>query len=291
MEACGSAHYWARRFTQFGHEVRLLPPQYVRPYVPRDKTDRADAKAILEAHRNKDIHNVPVKTPIQQVLATHHRMRSAWMRRRISALNALRGILREHGVFIPLGAARVIPAVREILAMEDEQVPSALYAMLSDICCEIEELQERILNTEEELERLSKDDHRVKICRSVPGVGPLTSTAIVAFVGDVQRFASGRHFASYLGLTPRVRASGTRSHQGRISKRGDRYLRCLLVHGARTILQHAEKRQKTDRLHAWAVRSKDRLSYGKAVVALANKLARILWSVLHHDRPYTAFTP
>ena len=192
LEACGSAHYWGRWLQSVGHRVVLLPPHATRPYVLRNKTDRADTRGLLEAFRNEDIHPVPVKSVSQQALTALHRL------------------------------------------------------------------------------------------RSIPGVGLITATALVAFVGDVQRFPSGRHFASYLGLTPRERSSGLVRRLGSISKRGDVYLRMLLTHGARAVLWKATSRRHPDRLRAWALQVQRLRGHNKATIALANKLARIVWAVWKH---------
>ncbi len=287
LEACGTAHCWARQIQSLGHKVILLPPHAVRPYVRGNKTDHADAKGLLEAHRNEEIHPVPVKSESQQVLTGLHRLRSAWMAERTARLNLLRGLLREWGICIPVGAARVVPQVSAQLSGACE-IPPALRLILQEACDEIREMEARIGRVEKQLQALAKQTPVVKRLLSIPGVGLLGATAMVAFVGDVKRFATSRHFASYLGLTPREHSSGPVRRLGSISRRGDAYLRCLLVHGARAVLNAAKRRKELDVLRAWALRVEQRRGHNKATVALANKLARIVWAVWRSDTPFTS---
>lgn len=286
MEACGSAHFFARKLQDLGHEVVLLPPHQVRPYVVRNKTDRTDAKGILEAYRNADIHPVPVKSVPQQVLVSLHRFRSGWIASRTAQINTLRGLLRELGLVIPMGAEKVLPQVRALIEDADSGLPDSLRPVLATACDEIQALGESIKMTERQLLALAEQTPLVKRLRSTPGIGLMTGTALVAFVGDIHRFPSGRHFASYFGLTPREYSSGMRRRLGRISKRGDAYIRMLLIHGARSVLCHAKKATTHDRLRAWALGLEKRKGHNKAAVALANKLARIAWAVWKHDRPF-----
>jgi transposase len=287
MEACGSAHYWGRQIQALGHEVVLLAPHQVRPYVPRNKTDRTDAKGLLEAYRNEDLRPVPVKTLPQQALTSIHRLRAGWIAARTAQVNSVRGLLRELGWVIPQGIEKVLPEVRVIVADADSGIPESLRPILFAACEEIDALSERIALAERQLSALSEETPVVERLRSVPGIGLITGSALVAFVGDVQRFPSGRHFASYLGLTPREFSSGSHRHLGRISKRGDTYLRTLLIHGARSTLCHARRAKDHDRLRAWALAIHARGGHNKAVVALANKLARIAWALWKHEESYS----
>lgn len=286
MEACGSAHYWARKIQDLGHEVVLLPPHQVRPYVVRNKTDRTDAKGILEAYRNADIRPVPVKSVPQQVLVTLHRFRSGWLGARTAHINTLRGLLRELGIVIPLGAEKVLPEVRALIEDADSGIPDALRPVLAAACEEIQTLSERIKMTERQIEAIAEQTPAVELLRSVPGIGLLIATALVAFIGDIHRFPSGRHFASYLGLTPREYSSGLKRRLGRISKRGDAYIRMLLIHGARSVLCHAHKAKEHDRLRSWALELERRVGHNKAAVALANKLARLAWAIWKNGRAF-----
>jgi len=291
MEACGSATHWGRRIQALGHEVVLLPPHQVRPYVTRNKTDRTDAKGILEAYRNKDIHPVPIKTIDQQVMGSLHRFRSSWIQARTAQVNTLRGLLRELGVTIPVGIEKVLPAVRGFVEDADSPIPDSLRPMIVLACEEIETLTQRIKRSETEIEALGKAIPEVIRILTIPGVGMIIATAFVAFVGNVKRFPSGRHLASYLGLTPRERSSGGRRRLGAISKRGDGYLRMLLVHGGRSMLFHASRAKSHDRLRGWALKLRGRTKHNKAAVAVANKLARILWAVSIHGGCYESAPP
>jgi len=285
MEACGSAHYWARRLEQLGHRVILLPPHQVRPYVLRNKTDRTDTTGILEASRNEDIRPVPIKTLAQQVLTSLHRLRQAWMGERTARLNCLRGLLRELGIFIPVGSEKVVPAVWALLEDADSDLPEALRAPFADACREIRDIEARVRQLERQLEAMADQLPAVQLLLTIPGIGLLTATALVAFIGDVRRFPSGRHLASYLGLTPRERSSGLRRVLGRISKRGDTYLRSLLIHGARSVLLHARTR-RPDHLREWAHQLSTNHVHNQAAVAVANKLARIVWAVWSKQQAY-----
>jgi transposase len=286
MEACGSAHFWARKLEELGHRVVLLPPHQVRPYVTRNKTDRTDAKGILEAYRNADIRPVPVKSVPQQVLVSLHRFRSSWLAARTAHINTLRGLLRELGLVIPVGAEKVLPQVRALIGDPESDLPEALRPVLAAACQEIQDLTERIKMTDRQIEAIAKQTTAVERLWSIPGIGLLIATALVAFVGDIHRFPSARHFASYLGLTPREYSSGLRRRLGRISKNGDAYLRMLLIHGARSVLCHAKKAKEHDRLRTWALDLERRVGHNKAAVALANKLARLAWAVWKNDRPF-----
>ncbi len=283
LEACGSAHYWGRRLQSLGHRVVLLPPHATRPYVFRNKTDRTDTRGLLEAFRNEDIHPVPVKSVSQQALTALHRLRSTWLATRTARLNTVRGLLREFGCTIPVGAHHVLAKTWDLLADPESGLPDALRPGLAAACTEIRDLEGRIRVVEDQLQALADQTPAVARLRSIPGVGLITATALVAFVGDVQRFPSGRHFASYLGLTPRERSSGLVRRLGAISKRGDVYLRMLLIHGARAVLWAAKKRAAPDRLRLWALHLQNLRGHNKAAIALANKLARIVWAVWKHD--------
>lgn len=286
LEACGSAHHWARLFAGFGHRVVLLPAQYVRPYVRRNKTDRADAAGLLEAWRCADLRPVPVKTLEQQALLALHRTRSAWMATRTARLNLLRGVLRELGQTIPVGARQVLPKVTTLIEDADSNVPMSLRDTLATISKEIRDLEQRVRTLDAQIVALGKGLAPVARLQTIRGIGPLTSTALLAVVGDISRFRSGRQLASYLGLTPREHSSGERRQLGRISKRGDSYLRMLLIHGARAVLWAAKSTKHPDRLQAWALRIEQLRGHNKAAVALANKLARVAWAVWRRERDY-----
>lgn len=286
LEACGSAHFWAREIQQLGHQVLLLPPGDVRRYVRRDKTDRSDAKGLLEAHRNEEIHPVPVKSVAQQTLTGLHRLRSAWVHDRTARINLIRGVLRELGLLLPKGAHHVIPNAWALIEDANCSIPDPLRLGLAEACLEIREIEQRIQAVECQLRILAAQIPVVQRLLTIPGIGLITATALVGFVGSVLRFPSSRHFASFLGLTPRERSSGQTRRLGSISKRGDAYLRTLLIHGARTVLIAAKKLKEPDRLRSWALSVHKKRGSNKATVALANKIARIVWAVWINEAPY-----
>ena len=290
MEACGTAHYWGRVAQQHGHRVTLLPPAYVRPYVRRDKTDRTDTEAILEAVRSGHMPSVPVKRVEQQALVAVHRVREQWMTTRTARINTLRGILREQGLLLPAGARAALQVVPRMLEEAETHLPRHLRQILTSVHEEVRAIEARIADLERELRVLADADPVVTRLRTIPGIGLLTATALVGTVGHIHAFRRARQFASWLGLTPREYSSGQRRHLGSISKRGDVYLRCLLTHGARAVLVSAHRRrhdaQPLTRLHQWAMRVRDRRGHNKATIAVANKLGRIVWAVWHKDVPF-----
>jgi transposase len=290
MEACGMAHYWGRRAQHHGHRVTLLPPAYVRPYVRRNKTDRADADAILEAVRSGQVPSVPVKRIEQQALVALHRIREQWMTTRTARINTLRGILREHGVLLPAGPRAALHTLPAILEDAELPLPMHLRTVLASVLAEVRAIEVRIADLARELATLAAADPVVIRLRTIPGIGLLTATALVGTVGHIHAFRRARQFASWLGLTPREHSSGHRRRLGGISKRGDVYLRCLFTHGARAVLVAAQRRRASThpltRLHQWAVTVRDRRGHNKATIAVANKLGRIVWAVWQRDVPF-----
>jgi transposase len=290
MEACGSAHYWARTLQAQGHEVRLLPAQYVRAYVRRSKTDAADAAALIEAARCADIHPVPIKSVEQQLLQQLHRIREQCKHTRTARINLLRGLLREFGIVVPVGIERGVRSVREALEDAQNALPDALRPLVLETLEELAILKSRIEHIERRLKALTREDPVVRELVKIPGVGLLIATALRAAVGDIQRFPSGRHLACWLGITAREDSSGERRRLGSISKQGDVYLRTLLVHGARSALVAAKRAaqagRSVDRLRTWALATEQRCGINKATVALANKLARIIWATWRYQRAF-----
>jgi transposase len=285
LEACGSSHHWARQLAQLGHVVRLLPAHDVHRYVRRNKTDRTDAKALLEAARNEEIHPVPIKTIEHQAITSLHCLRSTWLATRTARLNTVRGLLREFGIFIPVGAQHVVPRVRELLA-EPSAVPVLMRATLASASEEIGALETKMRDVDRQLTALARELPDATLLQTVPGVGLLTATALIALVGDIRRFDSGRHFASFLGLTPKEDSSASRRRLGAISKQGDVYLRMLLIHGARSFLWHAKRAAHPHALQVWARATEQRRGHNVAAVAVANKLARIVWAVWRRQQPF-----
>jgi transposase len=293
MEACGSAHHWGRWLNTLGIEVRLLPAAYVRAYVKRNKTDAADACALLEAARCADIAPVRIKSIEQQALQGLHRTRSLWMATRTSRINALRGFCREFGIVIVQGSRLGVEQISRVLADPHAAVPTLIRGTMTLLVEEIHLLEVRIAQLERELAALARQSAACTTLLSIPGVGLLTATAMIAATsGTVSHFRNARHFASWFGLTPKEYSSGATRHLGRISKRGDRYLRMLLTHGARAVLRAATvavRAGKTvDPLRRWALTVQSRSNHNKATCALANKLARICYATLREGEPYGA---
>jgi transposase len=291
MEACGSAHHWARWLNSLGIEVKLLPAQYIRAYVKRNKTDAADAAALLEAARASDIRPVRVKSIEQQALQGMHRIRSLWMGTRTSRINALRGFCREFGIAIPVGARTGVEVISRVLADPATAVPELIRGTARPLVEEIRLLEARVAQLERELAALAKHSSACTTLLSIPGIGLLTATAMVAATsGDVSHFKDARHFASWFGLTPKEYSSGSSRYLGRISKRGDRYLRMLLTHGARSVLRAAKVAEGAGRevcgVRRWALDVQGRTNHNKAACALANKLARICYAALRDKQPF-----
>ena len=277
MEACGSAHHWGRELLKLGHDVRLLPPACTAKYRIGNKTDRTDADAMLEANRNEKILPVPVKTIPQQTLTSVHRLRQAWMATRTARLNSLRGLLRELGVAIPLGATVVVPKVMD--AISQGRVPEDLHPLFLVSVAEIRKLEENVKECDRLLARLARSIPVARALQEIPGIGLLGSPALIPAVGDPHRFRSGRKMAAFFGVVPREYSSGHRRRLGKITKRGDTYVRTLVIHGGRSVLQAAHRRKNPDRLHRWALEVERRQGRNRAAVALANKLIRLAWAV------------
>ena len=290
MEACSGAHYWARRFERLGHTVRLLPAHAVRPYVRGNKTDRADAAGLLEADRCGSLIPVPVKTPEQQGVQGLHRIREHLKATRTATINLVRGLLREFGVVFATGASKLRPSVLAALEDGGNELPMALRHSIAAQLDLVAALESEMAAIEQQLADFAERDARSQRMMQAPGIGLITATALSATVGPLDRFRSGRHFASWLGITPREHSSGNSRRLGRMSKRGDTYLRLLLIHGARSSLRSAAVRQKKalplDRLQTWALDVQRRQGHNKAAVALANKMARRLWATERHGQAF-----
>jgi transposase len=291
MEACGSAHHWARWLNSLGIAVVLLPARYVRAYVRRNKTDATDAAALLKAARDRDIKPVRVKSVEQQALQALHRTRSLWKDDRTRRINTLRGFCREFGIAIAKGARTGVQQIARAIAEPHSAVPALLRAPMALLVEEIRLLEARMAQLERELSTLVRTSAACTTLISIPGIGLLGATAMAAATsGDVTHFANARHFASWFGLTPKENSSGQRRRLGRISKQGDKYLRMLLVHGARSVLRAAalatQRGKPLDGLHSWALQVQRRTNHNKAACALANKLARIAYACLRDHTPY-----
>lgn len=288
MEACSSAHYWGRQCHALGLVPVLLPAQYIRPYVRRNKTDRTDAEALLEARRCGGILPVPVKTADQQAERSLHRVRAQWQTARTARMNVIRGLLREYGITVRAGAVSLRRVVPPMLDDPASRLPALLRPLLQELLTEVHELEARVHVIDRQHIAMADADPVAQRLQTIPGVGVMVATGLLGSVPHIHAFRSGRHFASWLGLTPREASSGLRHWRGGISKRGDVYLRALLTHGARSVLFNAYRRAKAhaDRLtplQRWVVALATRRGYNKAVCALANKLARIIWAVWRRD--------
>jgi transposase len=283
LEACGGSHFWARELTKLGHDARLMPARYVRAYVKTNKHDAADAEACCEAVQRPGMRFVPVKTEEQQGLLMIHRARDLLVRQRTAAVNALRGHLAEFGIISAKGTAKAHDLMR--LAGDDERLPPTAREALGYIVVQIHDIEAKLRAFEQRIVELAKDDEVCRRLMTVQSIGPFIATALAATVGDPRNFASGRHFAAWLGLTPSQHSTGGREKLGRISKRGDSYVRRLLIHGARATVARVRGGQVQS---AWISGLLGRRHFNVATVALANKTARIAWAVMSTGEGYRA---
>ena len=285
IEACGTAHHWAREIRALGHEVRLMPASYVKPYVKRGKTDAADAEAICEAVTRPTMRFVPVKTAEQQAVLMLHRTRDLLVRQRTMLVNALRGHMAELGIIAPQGIGRVGDLVAALMG-EETKIPALARQALGGLVAELEALGNRVKQIEAAILTWHKDNEASRRLAAIPGIGPITASAIVATITDPSQFRSARQFAAWIGLVPKQNSSGGKEHQGGISKQGDRTLRRLLVLGATAVIRHA--RTKITAETAWLRGVLDRRPVRLASVAQANKTARIVWALLARGESYRA---
>ncbi|KWI31143.1 transposase [Burkholderia ubonensis] len=279
MEACGGAHHWARQLTRLGHEVRLMPGEFVKAFNIRNKNDAADARAIWLAVQQPG-KPVAVKTEMQQAMLALHRMREQLVKFRTMQVNGLRGLLTEYGEVMSKGRAALDKEIPAALGRIAARLPAALIDTLREQWNGLARLDEQIAEIERRMREWKQQDRAVKAISEIPGVGLLTATAAVAMMGDPKAFRSGREFAAWAGLVPKQTGSGGKVNLHGISKRGDTYLRTLLIHGARSVLTHANEPGP------WVEQMKKRRPMNVVIVALANKMARMIWAVLAHDRPY-----
>jgi transposase len=280
MEACGSAHHWARVMGKLGHQVELLPAAQVRPFVRSNKDDAADARAIWLAAQQSDIRRVPLKSVEQQAVLALHRTRSHWVSVRTATVNALRGLLYEFGVVLRAGRQAGLKALAEQRAQIDEQVPQIMRGLVDGQLQTLAQVQQRIEQLEHEIAAVQKQLNEASELRQVPGIGVLGASALAATLGDGKAWRSGREFSASLGLVPAHSGTGGKVRMGHISKRGDPYLRTLLIHGARSVIEHAKDRPK------WLQQMLARRPPNVVVVALANKMARTAWALVAHGRAY-----
>jgi len=277
MEACSGAHEWGRRFQGFGHAVRLMAPKFVIPYRKSGKNDGNDAEAICEAVSRPSMRFVPVKSLEQQALLAMHRVRQGFIVERTAIINRLRGLMSEFGVVLPLRSI----TVRRHAAEAAEALPALARRAIGDLLEQLRVLDERIDGYDREIEAQARLSEAAKRLMQIRGIGPTTALAIMATVGNAREFRNGRQFAAWIGLVPGQYSTGGKTRLGHISKRGDAYLRNLLVQGARSVLNTAGAHQ--DRMSRWALELKPRRGYYRTLVAIANKNARIAWALLARD--------
>ena len=288
IEACGTAHHWAREIRALGHEVQLVPAAYVKPYVKRGKTDAADAEAICEAVTRPTMRFVPIKSPDQQAALALHRARDLLVRQRTQLVNMIRGMLGEFGMTINRGLHHALDLVTRIAEGTALELPPIAAQVVAGLAGHVMDLQQRISSLDRELLAWFRQNEVARRLETIPGIGVVVATALAATVTDPQRFRSGRQFAAWLGLTPLANSSGGKERMGRISKMGDPYLRRLMVVGATSRVRVArrapdEERQLVDLLH----RKPGRL----ATIALANRTARIVWALMARGGVYRATGP
>jgi len=280
MEACGGSQHWARSLQKLGHEVRLLSGRMVKPFVVGNKNDVADARGIWMAVQQPGIKAVAVKSEEQQAVLALHRMREQLVKFRTAQINGLRGLLTEYGEVMPQGRAGIKRDIPGALGRLSDRLPAIVIETLREQYARLGELDEQISQIERRLRQWQREDSATQRIAAIPGVGLLSATAAVATMGDAKAFKSGREFAAWLGLVPRQTGTGGRVRLLGISKRGDKYLRTLLIHGARAVLTHSKAPPE------WLTELVKRRPKNVAVVAMANKMARTIWALMAHERAY-----
>lgn len=286
MEACAGAHYMGRKFRELGHNVRLLPPQYVKPFVFTNKDDEADARAITEASTKKAIHPVPIKETSHQDIQFIHTLRQRYNKNKIAVSNEIRAMLFEYGVVIPRGDQYLLKNMTKLIG--HERLSPIAKESISTLFKEFHAAIKGRFEQEKRLRVIAKNDSRCQALLKVPGVGLITATALIAAVPDPKAFKNGRAMAAWLGLVPKHTGTGGKNKNLSMSKRGDQYLRYLLIHGSRSVMRTCQ--DKHDPLSAWVNALSQRRGYNKACVALANKNARIIWAMLAYNQEYKAAT-
>ena len=286
MEACGSAHYWARKLQEQGHVVRLMAPQFVKPYVKPNKHDAADAEAICEAVRRPNMRFVPIKNVEQQAILSVHRVRQGLIKARTAQANQIRGLLSEFGLVLPKGIRVVYQRVPALLDQTGDELPGLFRELVLRLLAHLKDLDRQVSELEQQINAWHRSNALSQKLEKIPGIGPMTASALVASVGDAKSFSNGRQLAAWLGLVPKQHATGGKTNLLGISKRGDTYLRTLLIHGGRAVIRSAE--QKPPHANSWLARILARRHKNVVTVALANRNARIVWALLAHDREFHA---
>jgi transposase len=280
LEACGSSHWWARKIQALGHEVMLIHAKFIRPFVQTNKTDAADARAIWTAAHQPEMRTVAVKSEEQQAMLGLHRMRSQLTKFRTMQVNQLRGLLYEFGFVFKAGRTAGLAEIRARMAELEQAIPGLMWEAVKEQLARLAQLDTELRALERRISHWRKEQVACKAIAAIPGMGPITATALVATMGDAQVFKSGREFAAFIGLVPKQSGTGGKVQLGSISKRGDTYLRTLLIHGARMVLTRAKDKD------AWAESLLKRRPTNVATLAMANKMARTAWAILAHDRTY-----
>ena len=283
IEACGGSHYWARCFKKYGHEVRMMSPQFVKPFVKSNKSDRNDSEAIVEACIRPSMRFVPIKTTDQQDILIIHKARELAIKSRTAQANQIRGFLSEYGVIVPQGISK-IKKLAEIIDANQDMLTPIVIDLMTELYGLFKAYDAQVKKYDKQLEILAKSNPLCQEVQKIPGVGPIIASAIVATIGDAKAFKNGREVSAWLGLTPRQYSSGEKIVLGGISKRGDRYMRKLLIQGARTAVKVCD--EKTDKLSRWVFKNKQRGGYNKAAVALANKNTRMIWAIMASGECY-----
>lgn len=284
MEACSGAHHWARKLRSLGHDVRLMAPQFVKPYVKTNKNDAANAEAICEAVARPNMRFVPIKNIEQQAVLALYRVRQSFVKARTAQANQIRGLLAEFGLIIPQGIAHIAKRTPELIEDARNELPGSFRSLVQRLLEHLNELDRQVDEIEVQIIAWHRENEDSRKLAKVPGIGPITASAMVATVGDAKNFENGRQMAAWLGLVPRQNSSGGRNVLLGISKRGDTYLRTLLIHGARSVLYAAQRKRKE--MDEWMGGLIKRRNANVAAVALANKNARIVWALLAHDREF-----
>ena len=286
MEACAGAHHWARQLQMQGHTVKLMAPQFVKPYVKANKTDAADAEAICEAVTRPSMRFVPVKNTDQQAVLSLHRARQGFVKERTAQANQIRGLLTEYGIILPPGISHVAKRIPAIVGDVENELPGVFRELLARLRVHLMELDGQVQALEKQIKTWHQSNEDSQRLEKIPGFGVLTASALVASLGDARSFRNGREMAAWLGLVPRQHSSGGKPLLLGISKRGDSYLRTLMVHGARSAIRVAERKQTTT--DNWSTEMMKRRHKNVAAVARANKNARVAWALLAHGREYNA---
>lgn len=284
MEACASAHFWARKLGPLGHAVKLIAPQFVKPYVKTNKNDARDAEAICEAVSRPSMRFVPIKTVEQQAVIALHRVRQGFVEARTAQANQLRGLLAEFGIVLPKGITHLRARVPAIIDDVQNGLPGTARELFARLYSNLRDLGAHITDLERQIRTVHRNDEASQRLEAIPGIGPLSASALVASIGDAKAFKSGRQLAAWMGLVPRQNSSGGTTRLLSISKRGDTYLRTLLIHGARSVIRHHSRRPGS--CNDWLSRIAERRHPNIAAVALANKNARTVWALLAHNREY-----